>query len=99
MICSDCQHAIQRTFSNGPQFKTVKNYCDIDGQEIGIQIAECSRMEEKVVLPTMEYMLNQDPYAKAEKAWKEEIDPILAVTRPEADYVIKEVAKKKGRRK
>jgi hypothetical protein len=56
-------------------------------------------MEEKVVLPTMEYMLNQDPYAKAEKAWKEEIDPILAVTRPEADYVIKEVAKKKGRRK
>jgi len=99
MICDSCVNVIMRTFQNGGQDPYTVRVCSLDGLTVTYQLRECSRMEEKVVLPTMEYMLNQDPYAKAEKAWKEEIDPILAVTRPEADYVIKEVAKKKGRRK
>lgn len=59
MICTDCLHAIQRTYSNGPQIQYVKHYCDLDGQEIIVQIADCTRFEEKVVCvpPTTEQIV------------------------------------------
>ena len=79
MICDSCINVIIRTFQNGGQDPYTVRVCSLDGLTVTYQLRECSR----------EKNLNTY-YLEAEKKWKNEMDPILAVTRPEADYVLAE---------